>query len=1009
MKKRYALLFSSLLSILIILTSTHYLIAGTTGKVRGIITDGTTGQPLIGANIILENTFLGAAANLKGEYYIINVPPGIYTIRATMMGYKSLRIQNVRVSVDLTTTINISMNPAVVETGKSVTIVAKREMVVKDLTASTAVVDAAAMRSLPISEVSEAVQLQAGIVRDAGGGLHVRGGRSGEVSYWIDGVPVTDVYDGSSVVEVNKDMVQELQVVSGAFNAEYGQAMSGIVNITTKQGNNKFGGSFTSYIGDHISSHESIFMGINDINPLALKNIEASIHGPIVKDKIFFYVNARSYRSDGWLYGKRKYNPEASTIAMQGINGDWLEENAPDYFASSKVTDPVNNLRGFQYILGTNRQIDSLVTWQMLPDSKRTVPDSFYTYYNMLRNNHKNGKGDGAYVPMNWNKKFYAQAKLIYRITPSLRLTYNFIYDNVRYNDYERDFLLNPDGATSKFRVGETHIVQLVHTISNRTFYKIAFSHYTKGFKRYLYEDMHDPGYVHPDFSLQQAYSFKTGGTSNTNFQRETGTSVLKGDLTSQITNTHQIKTGVEYRVYKVSQQDISLRPSVNQSQIDLVFDNPYIKTRVMPDSTIYSSRYVHHPKAISAYIQDKMEFKDMIVNIGVRFDYFSPDGVVLNDESDPTITNPIRAENRYHDWGSDGVPNTHDADGTEGNGIWDAGEPAVTISERENYWYGKAKSKFQVSPRIGFSFPITEGGVIHFSYGHFFQVPRFELLYQNPDFELGSGTGNVGIIGNADLEPEQTISGELGIQQMLSDDIALSLTGYFRDVRNLTGTRAKEIVLFGGAAKYSKFINSDFGFIRGIVVALDKRFSNKFSASVDYTMQIAKGTNSDPDQARNALAGGTLPEVQLTSLNWDQKHTVNASFSYSDKNWGFSLLGQWGSGFPYTPRATTDISTLLTNSERKPGTYNVDLRAYRDFKIGSGKLTLFMRIFNLFDTLNELNVYNDTGRAGFTTDELTAASTNPSQYINSLNQWFTNAAFYSQPRRVEIGFTYSF
>jgi len=1009
MEKRYTLFFSSLLSVLIILLSASDSIAGTTGKIRGKIIDGTTGEPLIGANIILENTYIGAASNLKGEYTIINVPPGIYTIRATMMGYRSLKIQNVRVSVDLTTTINISLEPTVVETGESVTIVAKREMVVKDLTASTAVVDAGAMRSLPISEVSEAIQLQAGIVRDAGGGLHVRGGRSGEVSYWIDGVPVTDVYDGSSVVEVNKDMVQELQVVSGAFNAEYGQAMSGIVNITTKQGNNDFGGSFTSYMGDHLTNHESVFMGIDDINPFALKNIEASIHGPIVKDKVFFYVNARSYSTDGWLYGKRSYNPGSATIALQGINGNWLEENAPDYFAASKITDPDNNLRGFQYILGTNKLIDSLVTWQMLPDSKRSIPDSFYTYYNLLRNNHANGKGDGAYVPMNWNKKFYTQAKLIYKITPSLQLTYNFIYDNVQYNDYERDFLLNPDGATNKYRLGATHIMQLTHTISKRTFYKIAFSHYTKGFKRYLYEDMHDQRYVHPDLSLQQAYSFKTGGTSNIHFERETATSVLKSDLTSQITHTHQIKAGVEYREYRVSQEDISLRPSVNQSQINLIFDDPFIQTRVMPDSTIYTSRYTHYPKALSAYIQDKMEFKYMIVNIGIRFDYFSPDGVVLNDESDPTITNPIRAENRYHDWGSDGIPNTHDADGTEGNGIWDAGEPAVTIEEREQYWYRKATSKFQVSPRIGFSFPITEGGVIHFSYGHFFQIPRFELLYQNPDFELGSGTGNVGIIGNADLEPEQTISGEIGLQQMLSEDISLSLTGYFRDVRNLTGTRAQEIVLFGGAAKYSKFINSDFGFIRGIVVALDKRFSNNFSASIDYTMQIAKGTNSDPDQARNALAGGTLPEVQLTPLNWDQKHTVNASFSYRDKDWGFSLLGQWGSGLPYTPRASTDISTLLTNSQRKPGTYNVDLRAYRDFKVGPGKLTLFMKVFNLFDTLNEINVYNDTGRAGFTTDELRALSTNPPEFINSLNQWFTNASFYSQPRRVEIGFTYSF
>ena len=111
------------------------------------------------------------------------------------------------------------------------------------------------------------------------------------------------------------------------------------------------------------------------------------------------------------------------------------------------------------------------------------------------------------------------------------------------------------------------------------------------------------------------------------------------------------------------------------------------------------------------------------------------------------------------------------------------------------------------ISPRLGVSFPITDRGVFHFSYGHFFQVPRFERLYQNPDFELEQGTGNVGVIGNTDLEPEQTVSGEIGVQQQITDDITLEVNAYFRDVRNLAGTRADEIEVFGGASKYSKLI----------------------------------------------------------------------------------------------------------------------------------------------------------------------------------------------------------
>ena len=403
------------------------------------------------------------------------------------------------------------------------------------------------------------------------------------------------------------------------------------------------------------------------------------------------------------------------------------------------------------------------------------------------------------------------------------------------------------------------------------------------------------------------------------------------------------------------------------------------------------------------------MEFKSLIVNIGVRFDYFEPDGVILADESDPMIYNPIKPQNIWHDWGSDGVQGTFPPDGTEGNGIWDPGEPAVTLEERQSYWYEKATPKWQVSPRLGVSFPITERGVIYFSYGHFMQIPRFELLYQNPDFEIGSGTGNVGVIGNADLKPEVTVSGEIGLQQQLGEDIALNLTGYFRDIRDLAGTNADEIVVFGGASKYSKIVNSDFGSVRGIILSLTKRFTSGFSGSIDYTLQSAKASNSDPEQARNARAGGALPEVQLTPMDWDQQHTINGTMAYSGQTWGGSLLARWGSGLPYTPRRSRDISTLLTNSQTKPSTFVVDLRAFKQLSFGFGNVILSARIFNLFDTLNEINVFDDTGRAGYTTDLETAQRSNPPETVNSLEEWFEIPTHWSQPRRVELGISYEF
>jgi len=1025
MKMKFRGIFLYIIFLLVLLIQIPLNYAGTTGKIMGIVRDRSTGELLIGANIMVENTILGAAADMDGKYIILNVPPGTYTLKASMMGYQPVRVTNVGVSVDLTREINFSLESTVLETGEAVTIVAEKPMVVKDLTATTAVMNAGEIDALPVTEVSEAIELQAGLVKDSGGGLHVRGGRTGELSYWIDGVPITDVYDGGAVVDVNKDMVQELQVVSGAFNAEYGQAMSGIVNITTKEGDNNFGGSFSAYMGDYLSSHKDIFMQIDDVDPLAIRNIEGSFNGPLVKDKVFFYLNARSIYFDGWLSGERRFNPNAVTTGLV-LDNDYVKDFASEYWDMSYPD--TDSTRAFAYALGSNAHIDSMLIYYLAYVNKTIDPDSFNVYYERLRETHKNGKGDGKRVPMNWNRKNYLQGKLIYRMTPSLKFSYNYIMDDVDYTelsifDNERDYIFNPDGAPKKFKTGVTHIAQLTHTLSSRTFYRLDFSYFSKRFQKYVYEDIHDPRYIHPDLALQEAFSFKTAGTSDTDtrsgtatdsqrFKRETRTYLGKLDLTSQITSTHQVKTGVEYRQHNVFSEGFTLRPIQEQTSLGYLFDSviesPYIQTCVLDDSTIYHSTYRHNPVEFSVYLQDKMEFKNMIVNLGIRFDYFEPDGVILNDESDPSIYNPIRPENRYHDYGTDGIPNTHDADGTEGNGFWDTGETAVTLAERQTYWYKKASPKFQVGPRLGVSFPITERGVIHFSYGHFFQIPRFERLYQNPDFELGSGTGNVGVIGNADLKPEKTVSGEIGLQQQLTNDISMSLTGYFRDVRDLAGTRAEEIVLFGGASKYSKFVNSDFGFIRGIILALNKRFSGGFSASADYTMQLAKGTNSDPEAARNALAGGSLPEVQLTSLDWDQTHTINATVSYGAADWGTSLIAQWGSGLPYTPRRSEDITSLLTNSQRKPSYFNVDLKAYKVFKLGPGELTLFLRVFNLLDQLNEINVYDDTGRAGFTHDEELARATNPFEYINSLDEWYNNPTHYSEPRRIELGITYN-
>ena len=217
-------MLKKLLFFIFIIFLVNSIFAGTTGKITGRVVDENTGEPLIGANVLIKDTPYGASTDLDGYYVILNIAPGSYTIQAMYIGYNTQEITEVNVSIDLTTKIDINLSETTLETSETITVVAQREAIRKDLTATTAVVGDKEIEALPVTEVSEVLSLQAGYVDG-----HMRGGRTGEIAYWIDGIPVTDAYDGQAVVDVNKDLVQELQVVSGAFNAEYGNAMSGIV------------------------------------------------------------------------------------------------------------------------------------------------------------------------------------------------------------------------------------------------------------------------------------------------------------------------------------------------------------------------------------------------------------------------------------------------------------------------------------------------------------------------------------------------------------------------------------------------------------------------------------------------------------------------------------------------------------------------------------------------------------------------------------------------------------
>ncbi len=562
------------------------------GKISGKVVDGSTGEALPFVNVMVEGTTQGAATDIDGYFAIIGLRPGIYNVKASAIGYNSQTVQEVRVSIDLSTEVNFELRETSIELKEEVVIVATRPLVTKDLTSTTAIVGADEISVLPVTEFQEVLQLKAGIV-----GGNVRGGRRGEVVYAIDGVPMTDVYDGSTVVDVSTSSIQELQFVSGAFNAEYGKALSGYVNIATKDGDNKFQGSVTSYIGDYVSDRTDIFRDIDNIDPTSIRNFEGNLSGPIIPNTMFFYLNARYIYFGGWLNGQRNYNPWNITV-------------------NRGATEPIE------------------------------------TRYNLSANRDGSGIGDGEIVPMNWNEKVYGQGKLTYRPFSDIKINYNYIFDNVEYRDFDQSFSYNPDGDFKKFRVGHTNILGLTHTLSPSTFYQANFSYFFKQYRQFVYEDVNDPRWTHDELLGQQPTeipSFKTGGTQNQIFKRITNTYGFKLDFTSQVDKMNMVKFGIEYNQHHLGFDNIYLRqnPSFEDPSITL---NPYV-TRYIPDLLSTSENlsidiYEREPIELSAYLQDKLELNEMIINIGFRLDYFNSNGLVLNDPFDPDIYRPRKEVN---------------------------------------------------------------------------------------------------------------------------------------------------------------------------------------------------------------------------------------------------------------------------------------------------------------------------------------------------------------------------
>lgn len=837
----------------------------TTGKIAGRVTDAETGEPLIGANVLIQGTPWGCATDDNGDFYVIKVPPGFYTIEARMLGYKTVRMDNVRVSVNRTVDMVFQMESSVID-GQVVTVQADRMSMKKDQTNSTRNISSQDIAVLPAENIAAVVAMQPGV-----SGNHFRGGRSNEAVYLIDGIKVTESFRNEArSVEVNPEAVEDVEVITGTFNAEYGDAMSGVVNVVTKEGGKALSGSVSGSLGDYWTSHQNIFGGLSNSQLNRIEDYKFSLSGPVWGDRFTFLLDGRYNKDLGYLNGIRHFNVHD--------------------FSDYTPEDPA--------------------LW------------------------HTENTGDDASTPLNWNKELFVFGKLAFRPAPSMKMSLSANWNDGERQNYDHAFKYNPDGMPRNTTTSYLVAYHLNQMITPSAFYEFKLSHSEYQVGSHVYENPTDSRYVHDEYSRYNG--FNTGGQSKDHTRRMENSTNAKLDFSWQVNKHHYLKTGVDltrirlHQDYRLIRNRFTGTDKEYESAFDPVTNEkiyPNYDPVTFPDSSIYSDIYAQRPVKLGFYLQDKMEFDAMVVNVGARFDAFDPQTRFPSNYRNPA--------NKLHQ------------------------------VEAERYSrYPDADRQFQISPRLGLSYQLGESALLRFSYGHFLQLPPLDYFYQNHSFLVRS-PDFTSRMGNGNLRAQKTIQYEIGLWQQLTNQMNLEVAVYYRDIYDLVTAM---IFTTYDQIRYGVYSNLEYGNARGLELKYQYG-QGDFSAGLNYTLGFTRGVADDPQMSFNRAGQSMDPVNKLIPMAWDQRHVINAYAGLNSRNLGATLMAYYYSGEAYTwnPLSFSPLAriNLFPNNQHKPARFNLDMNAYYNLiSIGGVNVKLTLLAYNLFDRLNERLVNSNTGRA---------------------------------------------
>jgi outer membrane receptor protein involved in Fe transport len=849
--------------VLILLCTFSLLFSQTAGKISGTVTDAANGEPLIGVNVVVDNTYMGAASDLDGKYFILNVPPGTYKVKFMLMGYQTKSVEGVEVSVNRTTPLDIKLQETTLELGTEIVVTADRVAVKKDQTSSIRNVSSEQMSVLPVENTGAVIALQPGVVQG-----HFRGGRMNETNYMIDGMSVSNGLDRGQMISVDQDAVQEVEVITGTFSAKYGEAMSGVVNMVTKEGGDKLHGKFEGYLGNYYTAHNDIYIGLKAGDVARNQDYKFQLDGPIIRNRLSFFVSGRVEDNNNYLNGIRRFNIT----------------DEPNYglFLDPAQHDPATG----EYML----------------------------------NQHT---GDNAYVPMDWYQGVNLNGKLTFK-SRNIKMAVMYLLNTSESQNYNHADKYKPDGRARGHSTSNMFTYNLNHVINPRLFYDFKLSYSDSYYGSYVFEDPLDPRYIHDRYSANQSYTgFVTGGQDKGHYKATTQKYQARLDLTWQVNNNHSIEAGAEAVKYNY---DVAYHQILNLYR-NTQASNILYAPEIMGGNTVYADLYKKQPEQMSAWLSDKMEFDQMVINLGARAEYFNPETHYPSNYRNP---NNLLQKEDTPEW----------------------------IST-----YPKADAKFNIAPRLGLSYQLGQTALLRFSYGHFYQYPPYNTMYQNSNYVIAP-TNYASTLGNPQVEPEMTVSYEIGLWQELNKFMDLEVALWYKDIYNLSTVNIQTTY---NATRYGLYGNKDYGNARGLELKY-KAHIESFFAEVNYTLQYTRGNADNPQFTFNRAGNSQDPIPTLIPMSWDERHTVNMSLGYNQKKWGIAVIGWLGSGSAYTwsPIDQNPLNRvyLFPNNSKKPFHNSFDFKANYDIgQIKNYKVRLTMYVYNLFDKLNENGVNANTGR----------------------------------------------